>query len=455
MKSFRSRLSIWYILVIAGTLSIVLFSGRLLLEQELVHGIDLLNAAEWKEIQEKIINMGGTPMGSISPESLTDVVRHAKIDKELYYFQIRNSDKILFQSQNLNGVVLPSDPPGIRTETRQLGALGELRLSYFESNGLKVVIASSLTPIYHLMASYTQVSLIMLGMVLFLSIIFGYSLSLIALAPINRIQRIADRIRGDNLTERIPDIDSNDEIAQLTRLLNQMFDRLEISFRQLQRFAGEASHELKTPLVLIRLQSEKLLLHGDLNPEQQEALQQQLESIAKLGTVINKLLFLARSEVGVTRINPVQIQSKVFIDNFFEDAHALCDDREMNFVIERNDSGVILIDPPLIRQVLLNLISNSLNASQAGSTVSLSSCIEKNIWRVVIEDSGIGVPYDELERIFDPFIRGKTGHAMENASGLGLSICKSILFLHGGKIWAESRAPSQGLRVIFQVDINA
>src|SRR5208337_5077278 len=110
-----------------------------------------------------------------------------------------------------------------------------------------------------------------------MSIFFGLWLKNMALAPIRRIERTALRITGDNLGERIPVGAGNDEVTDLARLLNKMFDRLEKSFFQLWRFAGNASHELKTPLSIIRLQSEKLLMQGSLSIAQQESVQQQLE----------------------------------------------------------------------------------------------------------------------------------------------------------------------------------
>jgi len=467
MKSFRSRLTVWYIVAIAGTLVSSLLAGRWLLEKELIHGIDLLNAAEWQEISEKLEDSEKSLTGTIDPETLRDVARHIQIDTQLYFFQIQAGNKVLFQSANLRGTVLPPASPGVVNETVDgLSESGCLRLSHFQRNGLEIVIASSLQPTRNLLHSYDQVSLIMLGMIVILSVFFGYSLTRIAFAPISRIQKTADRIRVDNLSERIPGMGCNDEIGLLIRLLNQMFDRLEFSFQQLQGFAGKASHELKTPLSIIRLQSEKLLLHGNLAPEQEEAVQQQLEGIARLGTVIDKLLFLARSQAGVAQIHRQPTQVRAFVESFQDDAEVLCEDRGSRFTIAKNDEGMVPIDSPLIRQVLLNLISNALNAAPEGKEIRFISQVAQGVWRVAIEDEGPGIPPEKLEIIFDPFVRevgqdpnqaeaeAASPKDAESGTGLGLAISRNIVELHQGRIWAENRLPGPGLRVLFEIPFS-
>src|SRR5262249_12482693 len=155
----------------------------------------------------------------------------------------------------------------------------------------------------------------------------------------------------------------------LSVLLNEMFDRLEKSFARLSRFAGEASHELKTPLSILRLQTEKMVTQGGWSAAQQEALQQQLKSIHGLNLVIEKLLFIARAESGAIQANQKQQSTKTFIDGFIEDATILCEDRDVRFVVTRNDDLTLSFDSPLMRQVLLNLLSNALKATPSGGTI--------------------------------------------------------------------------------------
>ncbi len=131
---------------------------------------------------------------------------------------------------------------------------------------------------------------------MFASSIVGVAMARIILRPLAYISETANRIGSDNLAARIPVPDQEDELTELTRLLNRMFDRLEISFKQIKTFAADASHELKTPLSLIRLHGEKLLGDGDLTAAGTEAVHAQLEEVARLNKIIEELLFLSRAE---------------------------------------------------------------------------------------------------------------------------------------------------------------
>jgi signal transduction histidine kinase len=282
-----------------------------------------------------------------------------------------------------------------------------------------------------------------------------------ALDPIQRIQRTAERISADNLKERIPTSSANDEITALARLLNRMFDRLEVSFNRLWRFAGDASHELKTPLSVMRLQSEKLLLDGDLPANQQEAIQQQLEGINRLSSVIEKLLFLAKSDVGGIRPNLKSQNTAEFIQHFREDAQILCEDQSISFEVTRNESLPSMFDATLLRQVLFNLLSNALQVTPAGGCITVASWRDHDngCWKVKMEDTGPGLPAADLRRIFEPFVRvssaGDDVSHDDKGTGLGLAICRSVIEIHQGNIRAENREPGPGLRVCFELPVVA
>jgi two-component system heavy metal sensor histidine kinase CusS len=128
------------------------------------------------------------------------------------------------------------------------------------------------------------------------SVAIGFGLSRLALRPVRLIRETARRIGSDNLSERIAVANVRDEISDLAQLLNLMFDRLEKSFQQIRRFTAEASHELKTPLSLIRLQAEKLLVQGRLDADDEESVHMQLEEVSRLSQIIEELLFLSRAE---------------------------------------------------------------------------------------------------------------------------------------------------------------
>jgi signal transduction histidine kinase len=440
--------------VMATMVSAILF-GHWLLDKEMMKGIDLLNAAEFQEIP-----MRAEAGGRVLPEAemLGQVAAEAKLDAALYLFQVRRPDgEVLYRSENMGRGILLPNPTGVPNWTTICESVGPVRVSEFSEGPLKVQVASPLKSVDRLYRSYVEVGAIMLAMVLVVSIFFGFWLKRLALDPIRRIQKTAARISADNLSERIPMGTGNDEVTDLARLLNQMFDRLEKSFFQLWRFAGNASHELKTPLSIIRLQSEKLLMQGSLSSAQQESVQQQLESISRLATVIEKLLFLARSEVGAIHLNLKTQCTGTLIKAFAEDAMVLCEEAKVELVIARNLETLATFDATLLRQVLLNLLSNAIRFTPPGGEVTLSSWTHANRWFVSMEDTGPGLPPSSLEEVFEPFVRVNPGvqpscaPAAHDGAGLGLAICHSILLLHHGRIRGENREPGPGFRVTFDM----
>jgi signal transduction histidine kinase len=269
------------------------------------------------------------------------------------------------------------------------------------------------------------------------------------------IQSTANRIRSDNLAERIPVANVRDEISNLARLLNQMFDRLESAFNQVRRFSADASHELKTPLSLMRLQAEKLLMEGALTAAQQEAVAAQLEELDRLNEIVEDLLFLSRAEARAITLHLQSQPPLPFLQSFEQDARVLAEHEGVACSVAHQGEGVVAFDPKWVRQVLLNLVKNSLNVSPAGSHISVQSALTPAVWTVSVEDEGPGVPPEQREHIFERFVRVANSKRPDvQGSGLGLAICRSIVDLHGGQISASAAALGNGLRVTFVIPFS-
>ncbi len=127
----------------------------------------------------------------------------------------------------------------------------------------------------------------------------------------------------------------------------------------------------------------------------------------------------------------------------------LAEHHGMRFVYSHRGAGTVLVEPHWLRRVLLNLLTNALNASPRGGTVTLNSVVEFDQWRVSLDDQGPGVAPENREKIFERFFRLAPANDGQDGSGLGLAISRSIISLHGGEIWAESAPGSSGLRMVF------
>jgi two-component system heavy metal sensor histidine kinase CusS len=269
----------------------------------------------------------------------------------------------------------------------------------------------------------------------------------VVLRPLQFIRATAQRISSDNLSERIPLPAHEDELTDLARLLNQMFERLEASFAQIKRFAAEASHELKTPLSLIRLHAEKMLEDPTLPPQGFEAVLVQLEQVARLNQIIEEMLFLSRAEAGALRLSLLCASPDDMLRRFEQDAQALAEHNERTFRLQVIAAPQVLFEERWLRHVWLNLLSNALAATPQGGLITMTSALRDGQWQVVMEDEGAGLTGDELARMFERFVQFGPAEQRAAGSGLGLAISRSIVLLHGGSITAENRPDRSGLRI--------
>lgn len=453
MRSFGARLALSYTLVSTVTMACLVAAGFFLLKRHLVHGLDLLNAAKFEQVKASV----GPDFARLPAAAVDERLRGGGArDGFDFYFEIREADgRTVFRSSNLEGQPLPESVAGAHVFQAIVPNFGELRFARFSLGEREVMVASSMASVHAVMNGYAQVSLVLVALILIASIVTGLLFSQAALRPVRAIQETANRIRADNLKERIPVGDVRDEISELARFLNEMFDRLESSFDQVRRFSAEASHELKTPLSLVRLHAEKLITDEALNADQQEAVQIQLDEITRLEQIIEDLLFLARAEAGAVRLAIRRTDPWTFLEAFAADAHALAESRGVRFAAQVESAEPAAFDPRWIRQVLLNLLTNALNVSPPGALVTLDSEMTLEGWRAAIEDEGPGIPPEQRERIFERFVRLPAAESAEvKGSGLGLTIARSIIGLHGGSIRAERGARKGGLRVVFEIPVD-
>jgi len=452
MRSIGARLTFWYALSATVTLAILFFAGYQLLEGRLIHGLDQLNQAEFRQLKSHL----GADYKSLDSRQMDERIRDTS-DSASVLFYISISDPrtdVAFRSRNLPNRDIP-DIKGKRAYSVAMSGIGELRVDEYLLPPFDVTIATSAQPVRDGMREYVNVCAALLVAMLVASIGIGLGLSRILLRPMRAIRETANRIGSDNLSERIPLATVNDELTDLARLLNEMFDRLERAFDQIRRFSQEASHELKTPLSLVRLHAEKMLRDGDLPPAHAEAVLVQIEELARLNQIIDEMLFLSRAEARAIPFDLKPHDPAKFLDAFGQDASALAEHTGRRFAAIHKGRGRVAFEEKWLRQVLLNVLTNALNVSPPGAEVRLQSEIETGLWRVSIEDEGPGLTSDQRERIFERFVRFNTPANADRGSGLGLTISKSIVDLHGGRIFAEPARGQQGLRVTFEIPRDA
>ena len=446
MSSITTRLTVAFAVIVTATTALLLALGGWLLAHQLGDGIRLLHEAEFAEVKGRLAPDPGRLTATELSERLR---RHTEIDAALFLFQVCSPDgALVFRSLNLGDTRLPPADPADRAHRVASVALhGRLLISEFQAGPWRVQIASSLAMNDRLLASFLKIAALLLALALVAGAGLGYAFTRFALHPVRMIEQTASRIRADNLGERIPVPRARDEIAALAMLLNRMFDRLELSFNQVRRFTADASHELKTPLALLRLNAERLRDRVADDAEAVAAVDELLAEADRLHRVIELLLFLAKADAGV--LNPVMQQGdpQEHLAALAEDCAALAEDRGLRFILARNDSVCARFEPTLLRQLLFNLLTNALKVAPGGTTVRLESFGVDGRWRLVLADEGPGLPPEQLERVFARFVRHAPTAGGSSGHGLGLAICRSIAELHGGTIRAENRRDRTGLIV--------
>ena len=451
LRTLTWKTTLRFAALVTTTTALVLVAGGWLLDRQMRRGLSLLHEGEAEELRGML---AGAERSSEAVRKR--VLRDSEGDAEWFFIQIHD-DKgaVLFRSANLGAAIMPDLSPGEPRRVVQLSGVGRVQMSEIDVDGWHIQVGSPLTMEHLLLADYAKVSIVLVLSAAIGGLVLGYAFSRVTLRPLGLIADTARRIGGDNLHERIPEPGTRDELAALAGVLNQTFDRLEAAFEQVRRFTADASHELKTPLSLMRLNAERLRARA-AGAGDEAGLDELIEAMNRLQGVIDKLLFLARAEGGALPLTAKPLRVAELVAGFSEDASVLLEDAGARFEVVACDDGELRGDAGLLRQLLLNLVTNAARVSPRGAKVEFEARRVGERWRLAIADEGPGLPDEQLERVFERFVRHHSAGA-ESAEGapgqgLGLAICRSIAQLHGGTIRLENRGDGRrGLRAVVEL----
>ena len=275
---------------------------------------------------------------------------------------------------------------------------------------------------------------------LLVGIIGGWWISGRMVQPIQLISETAAKISAANLDRRIDTSRLDHELVQLASVLNGTFERLETSFDRLTQFTADASHELRTPLAVIQSQMELALSQPRSVESYQQTLETCLRSSERMRSLVDGLLMLARtdSDHAELRRKPIDLRSVA------EDAVAQLQDKSVFAGIDLECAAPemavrVNADIRFLIQVPINLIDNAIQHTPRGGKIFVEVRIEGAEAVLSVRDSGCGIAADHLPHLFERFYRVDTGRSRRHGgSGLGLSICKSLVESHGGSISCES-----------------
>lgn len=272
----------------------------------------------------------------------------------------------------------------------------------------------------------------------------GWLLARRALKPVDLMAESARRISAEHLTQRIEESGAGDELDRLARTLNQMLGRLDASFSQVRRFSADASHELQTPLTILRGELEVALRSPRTSGEYESTIQSALEEVDRITRLVDGLLILHRAEAGALRMDRRTVDLGRLLEEVYWRLKVVSDSRSIHLDLISTEGVIIQGDREQLRRLILNLADNAVKYTEPGGRVILSLGLDGQ-WAVLdVADSGMGIPAGELDQIFQPFYRSEEVRSVAaTGAGLGLSIARSIALAHGGRIEVESE-PGHG-----------
>ncbi|GJQ24977.1 MAG: two-component sensor histidine kinase [Phycisphaerae bacterium] len=292
-----------------------------------------------------------------------------------------------------------------------------------------------------------------------LAIIGGRAVARGSMAPVVRITKAARQISAQRLSTRVPLAGSHDELDALAQTLNDMLNRVERSFRQIQQFTADAAHELRTPLTALRGSAEHVLAQPRTESELRAVIEKSLEYYHLLGRVTDDLLLLARLDAGKEPLRFEQFSLSRAVDDVVDLYRPLADEHGIQLNCRRENGEVFVVgDSGKIRRVLNNLLDNSIKYMGGAGTVEVALVQEKSVVLLTVCDTGPGISPEDLPHVFERFYRSDRARsarrdAAMRSAGLGLAICRSIVHAHGGEISLECQT-DQGTVVAIHLPLE-
>jgi signal transduction histidine kinase len=258
--------------------------------------------------------------------------------------------------------------------------------------------------------------------------------------PVARLTEAVERIHLHHLKEQLPRSGTHDELDRLTEVFNAMTTRLQESFRRMREFTLNASHELKTPLTIMRGELETVLRGEECPPNQRELLAGLLDEVNRLAKIVDSLSFLAKADAGRIELKLEPVQLDELVRDIFTDAQVLAGPAGIAVQLSRCDLVVVRGDRHRLRQLLLNLTDNAIKYNQPHGRLEMALTQNTGVAELRIGNTGPGIPPEKLAHVFERFYRGDTAHGTTvEGSGLGLTIARWIVQAHGGTIRLDSR----------------
>ena len=462
LDSVRVRLTLWYTAVLAVVLVTLSLSTYFIFWQSTVQRTDVnlaeLSNAFLTTLDAEISDQSGPDAFKLAGQ--VAVTEHRFRDHVFAIFDAKGNLVVSSQDVPLAAPAIDSVPVGLlssdsfqrflNASSRSERFFGKVRgnkagyrgfARHFSSGGKAgtLVILQSLHAQQEMLEGVTVTFAWVIPIALLLASVGGYFLARKSLAPVVAMSSQAGRIGAANLHERLTVQNDRDELGHLARSFNSLLDRLSQSFERQQRFMADASHELRTPVAILRGEAEVALSQQARSPEEyRESLRVLHHEAERLTHIVEARFTLTRADAGQYPLQPRDFYLDELVGECVHSARTLALAKKICLNFEEASESPIRADESLLRRMILNLLDNAIKYTSEGGRVTVTCRSRDEEYTVSITDTGGGIPADLQPRIFERFFRAdKARSRLENdggGAGLGLSISRWIAEAHHGRL---------------------
>jgi len=451
--SIRTRLTAWFAAVLGIALVLIAVATWVGLRRSLAGAVDQ-SLADHAAALGRFLSEPGPP-GALAAETQEDLREYVALDPGWNLVRILDAAGAeIYCSPAMAGAAVPADAPDhsraprfsdvtvrnhpLRLVTARVDVRGQL---------YTVQVAQPTTEIENALARFRLAALLLIPAGMLAVALGGYWIGRWALAPVDRIAATARAITAKQLDRRLEVPPTGDELERLSATLNQMLDRLQASFEETRRFTADASHELRTPVALIRTAAEVALRRSRSADEYRAALEDVLREAERTSALLQDLLTLARADAGVHSLERDTVDLGALVEGRRAAFGALCAQHGLELQLEIGTAPTVSGDRSALTRVVLILVSNAVAYTPAPGLVRVAVGEAGGDAFVDVSDTGIGIASEDLPRAFDRFYRADRARSRDAGGvGLGLSIARWIVEQHGGEIQLDSE-PGHGCRV--------
>ena len=269
------------------------------------------------------------------------------------------------------------------------------------------------------------------------------------------LTRTARNISGTNLSNRLERLNTGDELQRLSDTLNEMLGRIETAFLRVSQFTADASHELRTPISLIRTEAEIVLRKSRDESEYQESLRHILREAERTSALIEKLLSLARTDAGRESLDIRRLDLGETVRQIVLDWRNVMASRQLRFTDDIPARSVYVAgDKTAVSRMLNILLDNAVKYTPSPGNVGLTLEAKEEVALITVRDTGIGISHEDRPRIFERFYRADKARSRElGGAGLGLAIAEWIVAQHRGRVMVQS-TPGKGSTFLVELPLQ-